>query len=93
MLTKSKQSTMAYLENTTALKPKVENYSYFSSMKEKNNINHLDENFPLTPYTMEELKAMIDEAERDFKAGRFYTSEEVFQEIDEEINKLRPESI
>lgn len=52
-----------------------------------------DEEYSLTPYTMEEIEAMIEEAERDFEAGRFYTSEEVFQEIDEEINKLRPESI
>lgn len=93
MQTKLEQSTMAYLENATTIETKVGNYSYLSGMKEKNDIKHLEEDYPLTPFTMEEIKAMIDEAERDFEAGRFYTTEEVFQEIDEEINKLRLESI
>lgn len=39
-----------------------------------------------TPYTMDEINAMIDEGEEDFKAGRYYTSEEVFKAI-EEIGK------
>ena len=84
---------MAYLENISTIKPKVENYSYLRGMKEKNDINPLDEDYPLTPYTMEEIKAMIDEAELDFEAGRYYTTEEVFREIEEEINKLRLESV
>ena len=90
---KSKQITMAYLENTTSFSPKIGDFSYLRSMKEKNDINHLDEDYPLTPYTMEEIKAMIDEAELDFEAGRYYTTEEVFREIEEEINKLRLESL
>lgn len=34
-------------------------------------------NARLTPYTMEELNARIDEAEDDIVAGRTYTSEQV----------------
>ena len=84
---------MAHFQNATIIESKVGNYSYLRGMKEKNDINHLDEDYPLTPYTMEEIKAMIDEAELDFEAGRYYTTEEVFREIEEEINKLRLESV
>ena len=33
---------------------------------------------PLTPYTMEEIDARLDEAERDVEEGRYYTTDEVF---------------
>ncbi|MBQ3354098.1 MAG: hypothetical protein IJG41_02975 [Bacteroidales bacterium] len=46
-----------------------------------------DEEYSLTPYTMEEIEAMIEEAERDFEAGRFYSTEEVLMDIEEEIKK------
>ena len=75
---------MAYLENTTTIKPEVGNYSYLRSMKEKNDINPLDEDYPLTPYTMEEIHAMIDEAERQFAEGKWQDSEEMFRELEEE---------
>ena len=32
----------------------------------------------LQPFTMEEIDAMLDEAEQDFEAGEFLTHDEVF---------------
>jgi len=32
----------------------------------------------LQPFTMEEIDAMLDEAERDFEAGEYLTQDEVF---------------
>lgn len=69
MQSKSKRITMAYLENATTVNPKEGNYAYLCGMKDKNEI---------------EFDSMIDEAQRDFEAGRFYTTKEVFQEIEEE---------
>ena len=37
------------------------------------------EEMMLKPYTMEEIDAMLEESERDFEAGRVYTSEEVIK--------------
>ena len=31
------------------------------------------------PYTMEEIDAMLEESERDFEAGRCYSTEQVLQ--------------
>lgn len=84
---------MTYLQNTALIWPQMGKNAYLRSMNEKKEINQMDEACPLTPYTMEEINAMIDEAERDFEAGRFYTSEEVFQELEEEFDKLRLESL
>lgn len=41
----------------------------------------------LPTYTKEELNAMLDESEHDFEEGRVYTTEEVFCEIEEELEK------
>ena len=35
---------------------------------------------PLQPLTMEEIDAMLDEAERDFEAGEYLTQDEVFHQ-------------
>ena len=32
----------------------------------------------LAPYTMEEIDARLDEAERDMEEGRYFTTDEVF---------------
>ena len=82
---------MTNSRNTTIVFPKVGKKAYLCGMKDKNEIGLSDENDPLTPYTMEEINAMINEAERDFEAGRYYTTEEVLKEIEEEIHKLRLE--
>ena len=79
---------MAYLENATTIEPNIGD-TYLRGMKDQKEKEFdaiIDELMKeqLPPYTMEEIYAMIDEAQRDFKAGRFYTTEEVFQEIDEE---------
>ena len=37
----------------------------------------------LTPYTMEEINAWLDESEADAEAGREYTCEEVFEPMKE----------
>lgn len=42
----------------------------------------------VTPYTMEEINAMIDESEADFAAGRFYTMEESRQLREAHLAKL-----
>lgn len=39
----------------------------------------------LKPYTMEEINARIDQSERDFAEGNFYTHEEVMKMLDEEL--------
>ena len=45
---------------------------------------HADEE-SLKPYTMEELNAMLDEAEADIAAGRTTPHEEVMREWEEEL--------
>lgn len=42
-----------------------------------NHISHSKEE-PLKPYTMEEIDAMLDEAEAAFEAGDYLTQDEVF---------------
>ena len=39
----------------------------------------------LEPYTMEEINARIDEAERQSAAGEYYDSEDIFRMLDEEL--------
>lgn len=40
----------------------------------------------LKPYTIEELHARIDQAERDSAAGRVYDFDDVIREIEEELD-------
>jgi len=40
---------------------------------------------PVKPYTMEEINAMLDEAERDFAAGLGIPDEKVWRKYDEEL--------
>ena len=47
-------------------------------------IEHADTE-DLKPYTMEEINARIDQSERDFAEGNFYTHEEVMKMLDEEL--------
>ncbi len=50
-----------------------------------------EEEYPLPkglkPYTMEEIRAMIDEGERDIAEGRVYDFDDVIREIKEELDK------
>lgn len=75
---------MELLHKTTTMPGQKGKFPYLCRMKKETSNN---EAYPLTPYTKEELDAMIDEAEQDFEAGRFYTTEEVLMEIEEEIKK------
>lgn len=84
---------MTYLRNTTIVCPKEEKNAYLCGMKEQKEINHLDEEYPLTPYTMEEINAMIDKAERQFAEGKWQDSEEMFQELEKEFEKAESELI
>lgn len=43
-----------------------------------------DEAYPLIPYTMEEINAMIDESEKQFFQGKWQDSEELFRELEKE---------
>lgn len=45
-----------------------------------------DEEMTLQPYTMDEINAMIDEAERESAAGFGQDSEEMFRELEEEFS-------
>ena len=40
------------------------------------------------PYTMEEIYAMVEGGERDFEAGRVFTTEEVIDYCKKELAKL-----
>ena len=44
-----------------------------------------EQGYDLTPFTMDEINAMLDEAEADFEAGRGIPHEQVMREMDEEI--------
>ena len=96
--TKSKQITMAYIENATTIEPKVGNYSYLCGMKDQKEIEldaMIDELMKeqLPPYTMEEINAMIDEGERQFADGRWQDSEDMFRELEEEFEKSESQSV
>jgi predicted transcriptional regulator len=44
----------------------------------------------MKPYTMEEINARIDQSERDFAEGNYYTHEEVMKMLDAEL-ELTPD--
>lgn len=46
------------------------------------------QNEDLKPYTMEEINEMLDEAERDFEAGRCYNTEQVLQMCLQEVQHV-----
>ena len=47
----------------------------------------------MQPYTMDEINAMIDEAERESAAGLGQDSEEMFRELEEEFSVENHDSI
>ena len=51
------------------------------------------EDFPLKRYTMEEINAMLDEAEAEIAAGIGIADEEVWDELDEELAREKEERI
>ena len=44
-----------------------------------------DEEYPLKPYTLEEINAMIDQSEADIAAGRVYDFDEAMDELEKEF--------
>lgn len=52
---------------------------------EQANKQEKKQGYDLTPFTMDEIDAMLDEAEADFEAGRGIPHEQVMHEMDEEI--------
>ena len=48
---------------------------------------------PVKPYTMEEINAMLDEAEADIAAGRTIPHEEAMREWDMEIARMEQEEL
>lgn len=48
---------------------------------------------PRKPYTMDEINAMIDESEREIAAGIGFSGEEVFRELEEEIQREEAEEM
>ena len=43
---------------------------------------------PMKPYTMEKIDAMLEESERDFEAGRCYSTEEVLKMCEESLLQM-----
>lgn len=70
----------------STLNPYLEDESFLKSMlsSAKALIKSKDDQ-RFRPYTMDEVNAMLDEAERQFAAGEYVTNEELFREWDEEI--------
>ena len=52
--------------------------------------NQLDEPSP-KPYTMDEINAMLDQAEANFAAGKGIPDEEAWHEYDEVLNQEKTE--
>lgn len=52
---------------------------------EQANKREKEQGYDLTPFTMDEIDAMLDEAEADFEAGRGIPHEQVMREMDKEI--------
>ena len=52
---------------------------------------HVEED--LTPYTVEELRASVEEGRRQVEAGEYYTHEEVMRELYEEVGLHYPDSL
>ena len=46
---------------------------------------NVEEDEALKPYTMEEINARLDQSERDFAEGNYYTHDEVLKMLDEEL--------
>lgn len=58
-----------------------------NEMSDETQLNELhDEEMTLKPYTMEEINAMIDEAECESAADLGQDSEEMFRELEEEFS-------
>ena len=49
------------------------------------------EEFPLKRYTMDEINAMLDEAEAEIAAGKGIPDEEMWDELDEELAREEKE--
>ena len=41
----------------------------------------------LSPMTLEEINARLDQAERDIDEGRYYTNEEVFERMNKRLER------
>lgn len=57
-------------------------------IKEMSDETQFEDKMTLEPYTMEEINAMVEEGERDFEAGRVFTTEEVIDYCKTELAKL-----
>ena len=53
--------------------------------------HHQQEEFPLKRYTMDEINAMLDEAEAEIAAGKGIPDEEMWDELDEELAREEKE--
>lgn len=51
------------------------------------NCAQVQEDEQLTPYTMDEINAMLDEAERQAEAGEYITHEDLMREWDKELTQ------
>ena len=51
------------------------------------------EEYSLKPYTMEEINAMLDQAEADFAEGKGIPDEEAWDELDRELALEKKEEL
>lgn len=91
MQTKSKFVTMEILQKPATPKWRNGNNPYFCRMEKGKEIK--DEEYSLTPYTMEEIYAMVEEGEKQFAQGKWQDSEEMFRELEEEFRKEDQEQL
>ena len=89
---------MSFFQNTTTIKSEVGNNAYLCGMKEEKEIAfdaRVDDLMKeqLTPYTMEEIYAMIEEGERQFANGQWQDSEDMFRELEEELKKSESQTV
>lgn len=90
MQTKSKFVTMELLHKTTTMPGQKGKFPYLCRMKKETSNN---EAYPLTPYTMEEIYAMVKEGEKQFAQGKWQDSEEMFRELEEDFRKEDQEQL
>ena len=68
---------------TTIKCPKCRRETTFEMPRDA--IDEDDEEYSLRPFTMEELNARIDQAERDIAEGRVYDFDEAMDELEKEF--------
>lgn len=59
------------------------------NLKKLENMNNKELQMPFKRYTMDEINAMLDDAEERFAQGIYYTNDEVFRQWNERKKRRR----